>query len=39
MVKLLIIASSVLVKCKPCKNTINHLNAVAFFSKFVKQGY
>jgi hypothetical protein len=38
MVKLSIIASSVLVKCNPCTKTINHLNAVAFFSKFVKQG-
>lgn len=39
MIKLSLITSSLLVKCKPCKNTINHLNAVAFFSKFVKQGY
>lgn len=38
MVKLSIIASSVLVKCNPCTKTINHFNAVSFFNRFVKQG-
>ena len=38
MVKLSIIASSVLAKCNVHTQTINHLNAVAFFSRFVKQG-
>ena len=38
MGKLSIIAASVLVKCNAHTQTINHLNAVAFFSRFVKQG-
>lgn len=39
MIKLSLITSSLLVKCEPCKSTINYLNALAFFGKFVKQGY
>ena len=39
MIKLSLITSSLLVKCEPCKSTINYLNALTFFGKFVKQGY
>ena len=38
MVKLSIIASSVLVKCNPCVYTIQSLNIATMIDRFGKQG-